>query len=76
MTRSRDNASAKISAPEAVREKLRRAIRSGKPAPGLQLESNSLEAAKELGASVVLRKPYDPDEMLVAVSTLLSQAPA
>jgi CheY-like chemotaxis protein len=39
------------------------------------LESHSLEAAKELGASVILRKPYDPDEMLVAVSSLLSQAP-
>jgi DNA-binding response OmpR family regulator len=39
------------------------------------LEAHSLEAAKELGASIILRKPYDPDEMLVAVSSLLSQAP-
>lgn len=40
------------------------------------LEAHSLEAASERGASVVFRKPYDPDEMLVAVSSLLSQTSA
>ena len=40
------------------------------------LESHSLEAAQARGASVILRKPYDPDEMLVAVSSLLPQPTA
>ena len=49
MARIVAHAPAKLSAPDAVREKLRRAIRSGKLAPGLQLKQDEL--AERFGIS-------------------------
>ena len=49
MARSATHAAVKLSAPDAVREKLRRAIRSGKLAPGLQLKQDEL--AERFGMS-------------------------
>ncbi len=49
MPRRATQAAVRLSAPDAVREKLRRAIRSGKLAPGLQLKQDEL--AERFGMS-------------------------